>query len=332
MRTANAAVISNIRRQEADWQKQATRDFGDGFTDDALRAYKDKGHIHHHADQDSARRQVLKDWTASRKADPDQSHLMLAFTRADVANLNKEAREAYRDEGRLGAETEIKTESGKKRFAAGDRFYFLESNTAMGVKNGTLGSVVKIEEDHLSAHHRMTIKTDDDRRVTFLTKDYSKFDHGYAATMHKSQGVTAHRAQVLASQYMDRHAAYVSMSRQIKQVDMHYSAEQFQDFDGLVRTLSRDRRKDTTLDYLRRAEEQGKGESWLRSLEKAFVREEQTAAKGVAEPAPAPEKERPKNVAEAMAAAKERKAERGKDRLRDILDRNRRKPSIDYSW
>ena len=321
--------ISNIRRQEEQWQKQATRDFGDGFTDDALRAYKDKGHIHPHADQDSARRQVLADWTASRKANPDQSHLMLAFTRADVANLNKEAREAYRSEGRLGAETEIKSESGKKQFASGDRFYFLESNTAMGVKNGTLGSVEKIEEDHLSTHHRMTIRTDDDRRVTFLTKDYSKFDHGYAATMHKSQGTTAHRAQVLASQYMDRHAAYVAMSRQIKQVDMHYSAEQFKDFDSLVRTLSRDRRKDTTLDYLRRAEEQGNGKTWLQSLTARFAR------KDVA-PAPEPAEETPRqkigNLVEAMEAAKEKKAERARDRLKDILDRNKRTPSTDYSW
>jgi ATP-dependent exoDNAse (exonuclease V) alpha subunit len=38
-------------------------------------------------------------------------------------------------------------------------------------------------------------------------------DHGYAATVHKLQGVTMNRAHVLATPHMDRHAAYVGLTR-----------------------------------------------------------------------------------------------------------------------
>ena len=50
-------------------------------------------------------------------------------------------------------------------------------------------------------------------RIAVETKDYQDLDHGYAATIHKSQGATVDRTYVLASQYFDRHASYVALSR-----------------------------------------------------------------------------------------------------------------------
>ncbi len=35
--------------------------------------------------------------------------------------------------------------------------------------------------------------------MTFYLRDYGHVDHGYAATVHKAQGVTVDRAHVLAS-------------------------------------------------------------------------------------------------------------------------------------
>src|SRR3546814_12586125 len=54
---------------------------------------------------------------------------------------------------------------------------------------------------------------DDGRSVAFDLKDYAHVDHGYAATIHKSQGVTVDRAHVLATPGMDRHSASVALSR-----------------------------------------------------------------------------------------------------------------------
>jgi hypothetical protein len=95
----------------------------------------------------------------------------------------------------------------------------------------------------------MTVRTDDDRSVRFELKDYNRIDHGYAATIHKAQGMTVDRAHVLATPGMDAHGSYVALSRHRDGVDLHYGRDDFANQDRLVRTLSRDRAKDMASDY-----------------------------------------------------------------------------------
>jgi hypothetical protein len=70
-----------------------------------------------------------------------------------------------------------------------------------------------------------------------------------AATFHKSQGVTVDQAHVLATPGMDRHSAYVGLSRHRDSVQLHYGRDDFTDQRQLTRTLSRDRGKDMAGDY-----------------------------------------------------------------------------------
>ena len=70
--------------------------------------------------------------------------------------------------------------------------------------------------------------------VAFDLKDYADVDHGYAATIHKAQGVTVDRAHVLATPGLDRHAAYVALSRHRDAVDLHYGRDDFADQGKLV--------------------------------------------------------------------------------------------------
>ena len=50
---------------------------------------------------------------------------------------------------------------------------------------------------------------------------------------------------------MDRHATYVAMTRHTGRADLHYGRDEFPDEDRLAARLSRERAKDTTLDYAR---------------------------------------------------------------------------------
>ena len=109
--------------------------------------------------------------------------------------------------GELGADRTVITERGERTFAAGDRIMFLRNERSLGVKNGTLGTLERLEGSSL------TVRLDDQRAVRFDLKDYAHVDHGYAATIHKAQGVTVDRAHVLASGHLDRHAAYVGLTR-----------------------------------------------------------------------------------------------------------------------
>ena len=98
---------------------------------------------------------------------------------------------------------------------------------------------------------RATVMLDNGRSVAFDVKDYNQIDHGYAATVHKTQGVTVDRTYVLATPGLDRHSAYVALSRHRDGVDLHYGRDDFADQGRLVRTLSRDRAKDMASDYVR---------------------------------------------------------------------------------
>jgi len=187
-------------------------------------------------------------WEAVRRENPGASQIMLAHTRADVAELNQVARARTREAGILGEDRALATERGERAFAAGDRIMFLRNERSLGVKNGTLGTVERIES-HRGVATSLTVRLDDGRQVSFDLKDYAHFDHGYASTIHKSQGVTVDRAHVLATDGLDRHGAYVAMSRHRDGLAVHYGADDFKDRAQLVRTLGWERGKDTTLDY-----------------------------------------------------------------------------------
>jgi hypothetical protein len=87
--------------------------------------------------------------------------------------------------------------------------------------------------------------------VCFDLKDYNRIDHGYAATIHKAQGMTVDRTHVLATPGMDAHSSYVALSRHRDGLDLHYGRDDFANRDRLAQTLSRDRSKDMVSDYER---------------------------------------------------------------------------------
>jgi hypothetical protein len=97
----------------------------------------------------------------------------------------------------------------------------------------------------------MQVRLDNGRTIAFELEDYAHLDHGYAATIHKAQGVTVDRVHVLATPGLDRHAAYVALSRHREAVALHYGRDDFADDAKLARTLSRYRSKDMASDYMR---------------------------------------------------------------------------------
>jgi hypothetical protein len=120
---------------------------------------------------------------------------------------------------------------------------FLRNDRGFGAKNGTLGTIEQVDTQC------MTVRTDDGRSVAFDLKDYDRIDHGYAATIHKAQGMTVDHTHVLATPGLDAHASYVALSRHREGMELHYGRDDFAGRDRLVRTLSRDRAKDMASDY-----------------------------------------------------------------------------------
>jgi hypothetical protein len=238
--------ITEVRRQHEEWQRDATRHLATGRTGEAIHAYADKGMVHQAETREAARGELVERWDRARQADPGASRIILTHTNAEVRDLNDAAREAMRNAGELGDDVRVKTERGDRAFASGDRIMFLRNERSMEVKNGTLATVEQVDKGH------MAVRTDDGRSVAFDTKDYRDIDHGYAATIHKAQGMTVDRAHVLATPGMDRHGSYVSLSRHRDGVDLHYGRDDFKDERRLAAVLGRKRAKDMATDYERR--------------------------------------------------------------------------------
>jgi hypothetical protein len=184
--------------------------------------------------------------TRKRQSAPERSRIILTHTNDEVRALNEAARERMRTAGDLGDDVRVTVERGERSFASGDRVMFLQNERGLGVKNGTLGTIEQVNAQS------MTVQTDDGRSVRFDLKDYHRIDHGYAATIHKAQGMTVDRAHVMATPGMDAHSSYVALSRHRDGVELHYGRDDFAGEGRLVRTLSRDRAKDMASDYEQR--------------------------------------------------------------------------------
>ncbi|RWE78220.1 MAG: Ti-type conjugative transfer relaxase TraA [Mesorhizobium sp.] len=235
--------IGQVRRQREDWQRDATRDLATGKIGAAIGAYEAQGMVHQAASRDEARSDLVARWDRDRQAEPRASRIILTHTNDEVRALNQAARERMRAAAALGDEVQVGVERGARNFASGDRFMFLRNERGLGVKNGTLGVIEEVTTQS------MTVQTDDGRSVSFDLKDYAHIDHGYAATIHKAQGMTVDRTHVLATPGMDVHGSYVALTRHRDGMDMHYGSDDFATRERLLRTLSRDRAKDMVSDY-----------------------------------------------------------------------------------
>ncbi|MBU0823261.1 MAG: AAA family ATPase, partial [Alphaproteobacteria bacterium] len=301
-----AVEISAIRRQHEEWQRDATCELATGRTGEAIGRYADAGHAHAADTREAARTELVDAWDRDRQRHPDASRIILTHTNDEVRQLNEDARDRLRAGGTLGEDVAIKVERGDRSFADGDRVMFLRNERDMGVKNGSLGTVQNVDRT------RMAVMLDDGRSVAFDLKDYAHIDHGYAATIHKAQGMTVDRVQVLATPGMDRHGAYVAMTRHRESVDLHYGRDDFRDQSKLVRTLSRERGKDMASDYRVRALEPAKAAEPKRSMFAGLKLRPTVSAASLGKAAPQKQQpERTRNIrvsARALSPAADRSA------------------------
>ncbi|OAN59942.1 Ti-type conjugative transfer relaxase TraA [Sphingomonas sp. TDK1] len=238
-----AIEITDIRRQREDWQRLATRQLATGRTAEALEAYRQQDALQLADTREAARAALIDRWNRRRHEAPSASRIILTHTNDEVAALNRAARDRLRAHGEMGEDVTWQVEKGERQFAAGDRVMFGRNERSLGVKNGSLGRIESVTAT------RMAVLLDNGGSVAFDLKDYAAVDHGYAATVHKAQGVTVDEVHVLATPGLDRHAAYVALSRQRERVDLHYGRDDFSGHATLAAALSRERGKDMASDY-----------------------------------------------------------------------------------
>lgn len=240
------AELTGVRRQREQWARDASRLFARGKVEEALDAYAQHDRIIQLETRDAVIERIVEDWGQARedyrkKAESEKrvltgsELLVLAQTNDDVGKLNHAIRSVMRRQEALGEDQAYQTERGERQFAVGDRLIFLENArffekraehlSVQHVKNGMLGTVVRTTNER--GETLLTVKLDAGRELTFGQDTYRNVDHGYAATVHKSQGSTVDRTLVLATGMMDQHLAYVAMSRHRDRAELYIAHEDF---------------------------------------------------------------------------------------------------------
>ncbi|WP_440980817.1 Ti-type conjugative transfer relaxase TraA [Shinella sumterensis] len=240
------AELETIYRQREDWMRKASLDLARGNVGQALAAYQGEGRVLGSRLKTEAVDRLIADW--NQDYDQSQTTLILAHLRRDVRMLNVMAREKLVERGIVGEGHVFKTADGERRFDTGDQIVFLKNEGSLGLKNGMIGHVVEAQPNRIVA---VVGEGDHRRQVILERRFYNNLDHGYATTIHKSQGATVDRVKVLASLSLDRHLTYVAMTRHREDLLLYYGTRSFSFNGGLAKVLSRKNAKETTLDYER---------------------------------------------------------------------------------
>ena len=194
------AELTENRRQKEEWQREASGEIRGGQVREALTRYAEAGMIEIVQTREEAIRKTVEEWKKSFDPKTPEKSLLTAYRRKDVAEMNRQAREVLQEKGELGsleARIRVTDREGNHRaertFSEGDRIVFLKNSRALDVKNGTVGTVEKIGLDG-RGEWSFRVQTDDGKPVVFSPAEYAQVDHGYATTIHKSQGATVERS------------------------------------------------------------------------------------------------------------------------------------------
>uniref|UniRef100_UPI003AF896A4 AAA family ATPase n=1 Tax=Thiolapillus sp. TaxID=2017437 RepID=UPI003AF896A4 len=234
-----AAELKDIRRQKSDWHREAVHQFANGEAGQALRQFDERGLVHVEKGHEQAVKRLAQNYLDDFDPARPGETLMIAGTRRDVVLLNRAARDQLIERGDLDNSNAVKLEG--REYCAGDRILFTRNSKQLDVKNGDLATLTQIEQtaDGILFH----AETDAGKQVSWNANDYEHFQHGYAVTAHKSQGVTVDHAHVLIHDGMsDREWSYVATSRSRDATHLYTTTDTYQE---AARSMSRSRQADT---------------------------------------------------------------------------------------
>lgn len=212
-----AVELLDNRRQLDPWEKVALDELRHGDVGAAIAAFDAAGSIVV-AHTDEQTRELLvagwwrhrQQWESIAAGDPEKKLLpmMRAYRRVDVEEFNARGRAMLAASGRLSG-PEIAAANGR-RFAVGDSVTFLLNKYKLDLLNGDVGQVVAVDTGERALLVRL------DRGQVRVPADYldaGQVTHGYARTIHKSQGETGYTSELYGSEDLLRELGYTGQSR-----------------------------------------------------------------------------------------------------------------------
>lgn len=245
-----AARLENIVRQKNEADRQIVKQFAAGQAAEAMQSMRERGLLAITETRAEALQKMVGAWAQACDPSKPGESLMLAATRAEVAQINAMARQILKTDGRLAGALQVPTASGMKEFAVGDRIIFSKNDGVVGVSNGHLATIQNIKFDK-AGQVEIAARHDNGQAIKFTVGQgkgqFDSFDHGYGMTVHKSQSVTVDRVFMLPSDTMSfREWTYVAASRARYETRMFLTRDSV---EALTKTMSRAQGKETSLDF-----------------------------------------------------------------------------------
>jgi conjugative relaxase-like TrwC/TraI family protein len=210
----DAAQLEHVTRQKIEpddpnptWHRQAGKLIAAGQVEQAIKLFAERGRFSIHEDRDDAILNIVRDWSVGGMANPDD-HVILASTKAEVAQLNAMCQEARLESQTIGSES-IRLADGE--FWIGDTVVFRKNSRLYQVKNGDRGIVLAFNPSTRTMAVRLAASG---TTVIIPYREYTDIQLGYAVTTHVAQGATIPNIYVLLGGPMqDRHLSYVQTTR-----------------------------------------------------------------------------------------------------------------------
>jgi AAA domain len=218
-----ASVLSENRRQQETWEREAVEHIRNGDLDAALAADRAHGRLMAVETPGQLKEALLGEWW--RGFQQGERVAILAHRRDEVDQFNTACQQLRAHAGQLGPE---RLQVGDRAFAVGDEVVCGKNALrSLGVANATTGRITALD----TAQRTITLQLEDGKQVT-LTRAYLEerprwwtrgnpdrrtLDLGYATTGHRSQGRTLDRVLVRVAGGEDHPWLYVAATRGAKQ-------------------------------------------------------------------------------------------------------------------
>jgi hypothetical protein len=216
-----ASELTENRRQQQAWEREALEQVRYGLVEEAVAAYRAHDRVVVAESKPAATLVLLQDWWQAwqdAERDPAQDVIVLAGRRAEVDRLNSACQQLLAARGRLGAD---RLQVEDLQLAVGDRVVCGRNAIGqLGVANGTRGTITALDPEARSLTLRLDGKHP--REVTLphwyldgrqRTERNRRVDLAYATTGHRAQGLTRWRALVRLTGTEDSNWLYVQLSR-----------------------------------------------------------------------------------------------------------------------
>ncbi|WP_134820390.1 MobA/MobL family protein [Rickettsia conorii] len=259
---AGGVKLTEVRRQEREEYRQATRAMGRFAMQEAIEIYRKLDVFNIKDNEEEAKTSLVasfaKEYTEqmeSLKRDDliaIRSIAIGAYTNEKVAEFNSSVRSELKHSGVLkGAEVLINSGGRMLPLMKGDQVVFEENSLRYGISNGEVGTILSIKPSVKSFSGGASSKgeSDGDGLLKILVhkadgskdiinidtasdaannKRRIKLNHGYALTGYKLQGETVDRMHVYFDRSIGYEAFLVLMSRHRQEVKLHASAKELE--------------------------------------------------------------------------------------------------------